>query len=294
MMKLCTYSETVPQDLSRSNVYQLISRWFFWLALRRVQEDLFLVDSITSTSWHIRSVCKLLSLSLQPALGEVPHVNTAGEIDRKLLDLFERLPREQPSNIRAYGFRCGIVFGVLASYESAARGRRSRKYLLGSAAVTGASSAIENLPNVNGVDVGKVMEPAATGVRGVLLEILGWRRQRLGAGVSLVEYMFLTHVIGQANEGLPGSYDRNKAIRDAEGNILPAFTGEQMRLFKETAWTVFQIVMNDEGHQIGFTLPPEALEAPQFAQSLSSKKRRKMGLSPRLFVDHIEEFATRR
>lgn len=111
---------------------------------------------------------------------------------------------------------------------------------------------------MNGVPVGKTLQPATTSLRGLLLEILGRREKRLSAGVGHVEYKFLTQVIGEADQGLLRS--NTNVARDAGRETLPTFDDALVVRFKETAWKVFRLVMSDEGCDMGIDLPPEVLQ----------------------------------
>lgn len=245
------------------------------------QEAIFLEACITTSS-NFRAISHILVNRICER--STPDISPEG-IDEKLQFLFSDMPRVQEGNVRFYGIRCGLVYGSMAAYECEMRDKRTRWYQKGSAAVTGASTTIANIPSVNGVPVGSLVEPVATGIRGVVLDSLGRREKRLGAGVGLVEYRFLTQVIGEANQGLLASYRGDNVDRDLVGNPIPPYSPEQMVCFKEAAWEVFKLVMHDENRQIGIHLPREVLEMRPGIRHLTFRTRKKRRMYPLISSD---------
>ncbi|WOO85866.1 uncharacterized protein LOC62_07G009354 [Vanrija pseudolonga] len=249
----------ILRDVMRSKLMGFFPSILWSKYLEDCQNNIFSTGVIT-TDRGLRLVTRVL---MNRAYEYGQEDITTEAIQDKLEYLFSTLPRVHKENLPFYGVRCGLVFGALAAHESNIRDRRSRKFRLGTAAVTGASSTAANVPSINGVPVGAIIEPVATGIRGTLVESFSRRQKRLGRGVTHVEYKFLTQVMEEANDGLVASYN-GSAPRDKEGNPLPAFTGQGIVKFKEAAWKAFKLVMNDETCEMGIDLPPDVLKvAPE-------------------------------
>ncbi|KAL1405523.1 hypothetical protein Q8F55_009160 [Vanrija albida] len=271
------YHERISREIRKARIYLVFDEYFFDfdLILGVFQQHLF--DTAITTGPLLRAITDLRIATIwNPEI--TPEV-----IDDKIRWLFRYLPRVQLRNIHFYGFRCGLVFGCLASYESEMRDRRSRRLERGSAAVSAASTTIANIPSINGVPVGSLVEPVTTGIRGLILGSLSRRRQLLASGVGRVEYLFLTHIFEEADEGLLASYTNDRAPRDDSGSPVPAYTPKELACFKESAWRAFKLVMNDEGHTIGFQLPPEVFEIRPGEERQADKTSDKF---PRISVDN--------
>lgn len=258
MQVLYINSFHIRREICDPRLRRLLDPNFVELLFKREQDYLYtrgLLASPTSfatiTFFLVNSVFETRSADITPQ-----------GIRFKITRLFQLLPRVHDDNLRFYAVRCAIVYGSLAVFECRARDRRARRYKLASALVTDASEAIANIPTVNGVPVGKMIEPAATAVRGGLNSFFKQKQKHYSTGVSNVLNMFVLDVLGEATEGLLASYPPGAVERDADGNPLPAFSPSQLTVFKQSAWQVFQVIMNDENCEITLELEKSLLLQP--------------------------------
>lgn len=251
-------ADLISRDIRSAGLGPLLPRSFFWTVLGQLQITTYKKGVLSGP----RSFRPITHLLISKVFDSTSADITPEGIQRKLDLLFQTLPRLYREDLRFYAVRCGLVYGSLAAYESKARDRRTFKYEIAAAAVTGATSTLANIPTVSGVPVGKMIEPVATSVRGTLNYFFRRRQRHHGTGVGNVEHKFLVGVIGEANEGLLASYPPGQIPRDENRTPRPAFTPVQLAQYKQTAWQVFQFVMNEENCHINFQLSEHQLGVP--------------------------------
>lgn len=271
----------ISLDIRNAGLGSLFHQYFIWEVLTTLQQTTYLTAVPTSPTYILPISYLLISSVFDGAFADI---TPTGIVD-KINMLFHRLPRLHQHNMRNYAIRCGLVYGSLAAYESKARDRRVRKYEIAAAAVTGATVTVANIPTLQGVPVGKILEPASTGLRGALNNVFDRRRKHLGSGLGQVEYRFLIDVMEEANQGLVASFPEGLPPVDADGNPRPAYSSERLFQFKKTAWQVFQVIMNAECCQIGFKLPDKLLQEFSHPPQPLSKRQEDVNYYPRISPD---------
>lgn len=307
----------IAYDIRNASLDSLFHPSMIQDTFKHLQIGLFKQGYFT-TGDLVRSLTHLLIDQIFEPLG-APDITPEG-INDKIFQLFAQFPRHAKHNIQFYGIRCGLVYGAMAVYESEMRDRWPRKFQRGSSTVIGASATTRRLRTIHGEPVGTLIQPAVTRILGVVLDSFGrkglkHRKDRKGrkgrhlaADVGQVHHQvhhqvdhqvhhqvhhqvdhqihhrFLSQVIGEANQGLLASYGAHPVYRE-EGDMIPPYSPEQLECFKQTAWEMFQFVLNEEGRTVDFKLPPTALEAPQLKRWLNPKSLQSKDIFPLVSAD---------
>lgn len=245
---------TICSDIRQAGFVNLLPRDTIDSFLLILQDKISVSGSAPSI-YLVRALAHILHAAVSALeVNERDIKSVSDAVDARIRALFQIIPRVSETNLPLYAIRCGLMYGVVAVYES-----KQPQWKVGALNTTsdgfaGVAGVAGFVPDVLGIKLSQYVGAPVNGIAAGVIGRVEAKKKRLDKGLVHAERKFQLQVLGEADKGLVASYRSGASDHEPRPARGP-FAADVMSDFKETAWEVFDAVIRDEDFETSVQRP---------------------------------------